>query len=353
MGDNKNLILALVLSAMVLFGWSILFPTSTEDLPAEQPVNEQVVPDAADTVAASTNSPAPPRSLEQALSDDQRVAIETPRLEGSINLVGGRIDDLTLTDHTIALGEESGPVRLLSPARTPEAYFTNFGWTGEGVTVPGADSVWTAEGGPLTPDTPVTLSWDNGEGQTFKLIISVDDNYLFTVDQRVENRGAGAIAVRPFASARRSFDTDERSMWTVHVGPMGVYNNAADYDVGYDDLDDEGRFSYNSRGGWVGFTDKYWLTAVIPSEGQAVNSTLRSVESGGYQADYIAGPMIVAPGTAKTTETDTYKQEWLLLDHDQDCLKIRMDNIRLLDVLTPGARFGRVDFRGGRTPANA
>ncbi|NNC46867.1 MAG: membrane protein insertase YidC [Sphingomonas sp.] len=325
MGDNKNLILALVLSAMVLFGWSILFPTSTEDLPAEQPVNEQVVPSAGDTVAANDAAPLPPRSLEDALEEDSRVAIETPRLEGSINLVGGRIDDLTMTDHTVALDGESGPVRLLSPSRTPEAYFTEFGWTSDGIDVPTSTTRWTSDGQVLTPQTPVTLSWSNDSGQTFKLVFEVDENYLFTVDQRIENRGAGAVGVGTYARARRAGIDESRTMFNVHNGPMGVFNNEATYDVDYDDLEDDGAQSFSTTGGWIGFTDKYWLTALIPSQDNSVRATMQAIKGdggdvAGYQTDFVGNGMIVEPGTAKIVESRLFagaKEKKLLDDYER------------------------------------
>jgi YidC/Oxa1 family membrane protein insertase len=316
--DNRNLILAIVLSAVVLIGWSIFFPTSTEELPAERPPQEQVL----DTAAPDEPSLAPtaPRSVDDALAEGGRVRIDTDLLEGSINLVGARIDDLSLVKHRYEMDRDSEAIRLLSPAGTPEAYFAEVGWTGEGVEVPGPSTVWEASSDRLGPDQPVTLTWDNGSGQRFIQKISVDDGYLFTIERRVENRGDGAIAVRPYATARRAEATSDQSFWTVHLGPMGVFNDAAEYGVDYDSLDEEGRQRFTTTGGWVGFTDKYWLTAIISGANEAVTANMRAVPSGGYQVDYVGEPQLIGAGQARSGTTRLFAgaKEKEFLDRYED-----------------------------------
>jgi YidC/Oxa1 family membrane protein insertase len=194
LNEHRNLILAVVLSALVLVGWGIIsehyFPPSSKVVQGKQvPVKPKSAPVA--------NSPEAVRDRKAVLGESPRVAIATPRLAGSINLKGGRIDDLVLAQHGESYKANSPPVRLLSPGGAPDAYFAGFGWTGDGVAVPGPDTLWTASGTRLTPETPVTLSWDNGRGQVFQIQLSVDDGYMFKIAQRVANRGAGAIGVRP------------------------------------------------------------------------------------------------------------------------------------------------------------
>ncbi len=315
--DNRNMILAIVLSAMVLIGWSIFFPTSTDDLPAEQPVNEELVPgEPVEDVALPETQP---RSIEQALEGGNRVTIATPQLAGSINLKGARIDDLNLVNHNYEMNGDK-PIRLLSPAGTPDAYFVEYGWTGEGVETPNSNTIWQASGDHLTDDSPLTLTWENATGQRFIQTISVDDGYLFTVERKVENRGAGAIGVRPYATARRAHTSGETSFWTVHIGPMGVFNDEANYGVDYETLDEEGGQRFTTNDGWVGFTDKYWLTALVPGGNNQVTANMRAVPSGGYQVDYVDENMLVNPGTSKTTKARLFAgaKEKSFLDRYED-----------------------------------
>ena len=204
MNEQRNMILAIVLSAIVLFGWGIVteyfFPAASP--PATKIVNGKEVPVVrpADvkTAAPAPAIPARPRDIAAVRGESPRVAIETPRLRGSINLRGARIDDLVLTTEKVTIKPSSPPVRLFAPEGTADAYYASLGWTGQGVELPGADAAWTvAQGAKLTPATPVTLTWPNSTGQIFEIRLAVDNDYLFTAEQRVTNRGTGAVAVRP------------------------------------------------------------------------------------------------------------------------------------------------------------
>jgi YidC/Oxa1 family membrane protein insertase len=197
------MILAIVLSAVVLLGWTMLsekfLPTTP---PAQTQKVEKAAPQAAPAPQASAIEAAPqtakklqPRS--EVLSAGPRVQIATPSLRGSINLTGARFDDLVLVKERQTIAADSPPVRLLSPAGAPGAYFATFGWTGQGLQVPGPDTVWTANSTALRPGNPVTLSWTNSTGQTFQIIDSVDEKYLFTIRQRDQNGGSSAVEVRP------------------------------------------------------------------------------------------------------------------------------------------------------------
>jgi YidC/Oxa1 family membrane protein insertase len=299
--DNKNMILAVVLSALVLLGWSLLseryFPAANPPVTRIEKGREVAAPPPQASPAA--NAPAATRSRETVLREGARVAIRTPRLAGSINLRGARLDDLVLTTERETIAANSPPVRLFSPAGAPHAYFAGFGWTGQNVAVPGADTVWQASGAALTPATPVTLSWNNGQGQIFEILLSVDDGYLFRVEQRVINRGAAAVAVRPFSLVSRVGASPDPDTWPVHVGPMGVFSGEADYSNDYSDVAADGQRRFDSRGGWLGFTDKYWLAAIIPDQASNVEAALRhSRATDSYQADYAAPVAMVAPNSA-------------------------------------------------------
>ncbi len=309
MNDNRNMLLAIVLSALVLIGWSFLsdkfIPTAGPQ--AQQVEDGKVRPVPQPTADPAADAPQAIRARAVVLAETPRVRIETPSLQGSINLKGARIDDLVLVGERETIAKDSPPVRLLSPAGASDSYFAQFGWAGEGVAVPDANSVWTASAPVLTPGKPVTLSWANPTGQRFEQIVSVDDGYLFTVKQRVVNMGSGAVGLRSYGLASRSAKSTDLDGWTMHVGPMSVLDGTADYDTDYDTLDENiAGVSRSANSGWLGFTDKYWLTALAPASGSNFTASLKRSPTGAYQADYLGSPFIVAPGQAVTGETHLF-----------------------------------------------
>jgi YidC/Oxa1 family membrane protein insertase len=334
LNQQRNLMLAILLSALVLFGWGFFaqkfLPTANP--PVTKIVNGKQVPLPKPNASPSPSvAPAAVRSRDLVLKETPRIPIETPRLRGSINLKGAQIDDLVLTQHRESIAKDSPPIRLLSPVGAPEAYIVRVGWTGEGVAVPDANTVWTASGTRLAPGSPVTLSWTNPAGQRFDIRLSVDSGYMFSVDQRVSNLGGGAIAVQPYALVSRADAGKDYSSWTNHVGPIGLFNNAANYDVSYATLEGQepGFFAktfgtkakagpnyYDTKGGWVGFSDKYWLTAVIPNPDAQVRSGFKGETHKSYQADYLLPPILVAPGHASTVSSKIFAgaKEMRLLD---------------------------------------
>lgn len=325
MNEQRNLLLAIILSAMVLLGWSVfadrVIPTATE--PSTKVVEGKQVPLPQPGADPAADTPAAVRDRTIVLAETPRVAIETPRLRGSLNLKGGRIDDLVLVDHRESLAKDSPPIRLLSPSGSSEAYFAGFGWTGEGVRLPGPDTIWKASGPRLAPNSPLTLSWDNGAGQSFEIVLTVDENYMFTVRQSVANRGNGAVAARPYALVSRVGVSKDPDSWTMHSGPMAVFNGAAEYDVNFDDLDEEREKRFATTGGWLGFGDKYWLTAIIPDRSAGVEATFRA-DGNRYQADFTPAPSIVGPGKVARYESRLFAgaKEVALLDRYEDRLGI-------------------------------
>ena len=304
MSENRNLILAIVLSALVLLGWSLLserfLPTATPEAPKAE--NGQAQPAPQPQAGQAERAPARMRARQQVLAESERIQIRTPSLSGSINLTGARIDDLVLVKERQTSAKDSPPVRLLSPAGAPGSYFASFGWTGQGVEVPGPDARWTASGPVLRPGQPVTLSWSNQTGQTFQIVFNVDENYLFTAQQRVVNRGSGPVAVRPYGLINRARKSTDPDYWTVHVGPIAFLNDAANYSIDWDSLDDGKAERFDSRGGWLGFTDSYWLTALAPAGNERIDASFTGTPGGGYQADYAREAQIVPPGGAASAE---------------------------------------------------
>jgi YidC/Oxa1 family membrane protein insertase len=324
--NQRNMILAIVLSALVLFGWSALsdrfFPTANPQ--SAKIENGQPVAIPKPEADPAADSPVAIRDRAVVLAEAPRVRIDTPRLQGSINLKGARIDDLTLTQYRESLAKKSPPIRLLSPGGAKDAYFAGFGWTGEGVAVPTAQTVWQADGAVLSPGKPVTLRWDNGQGQRFQIRLAVDANYMFTAEQTVANTGAGAVALRSYALVSRTGASKDPDSWTNHAGPMGVFNGAANYSVNYKDLVPGTDQRFATTGGWVGFTDKYWLTAVMPDQKANVSAGFRAGAGSLYQAEFSTEPTIVAPGKAARTTARVFAgaKEVALLDNYEDALGI-------------------------------
>jgi YidC/Oxa1 family membrane protein insertase len=314
--DKRNLILAAVLTLVILFGWPLIserfFPTPKPPVAAAPATPRAAAPTgtaASNTVGGATVI----KPLAAVLPANPRVAIDTPKLKGSINLVGARVDDLVLPAYGETVEKNSPPVRLFSPAGTKDAYFAGFGWSGTGIRTPDANALWTADAKTLTPRTPVMLSWDNGAGQRFRIKLAVDENYMLTVQQTIENGGAAAVSARPYGYVSRTLDTKPEASGTLHIGPMGVFNGAANYDVSYASLaggsggffnsifgrsSPPGPAHFDTTGGWIGFTDKYWHAALIPAQDKPIAADFRPSGKERYQADMSYAPATVAPGKA-------------------------------------------------------
>ena len=300
MDNQRNMILAVVLSAIVLFGWQALserfFPVANPPVTKVVGGKEKALPQPGADPAA--DSPSAIRDRAVVLKETPRVAIDTPKIAGSINLKGARIDDLVLKAYRETVAKNSPPIRLLSPGGSPAAYYAGFGWTGDGVDAPGPNTVWTASGQSLTPATPVTLSWSNTRGQRFETVIAVDADYMFTVTQKLANGGVGAVAARPYGLVSKDGVSKDPSSWTLHTGPIGVFNDAANYDLSFKGLDETGKAGtrFASTGGWLGFGDKYWLTALIPDAKAPVDAGFLSTAPQAYQAVQTGRPLVIQPG---------------------------------------------------------
>lgn len=323
--DQKNFLIFAVLAALILFGWpQVMHWIFPQQQPAPTRIEggkTQPVPNP--TADPAADSPTALRAREIVLAEGPRVAIETPALKGSINLKGARIDDLVLTKYDETIDKNSPPIRLLSPDGAAGAYFAQFGWHGAGVQAPDQNTVWQASGGKLTPTTPVTLSARSPSGQVFRIELAVDENYMFTVRQSVANPGSTPVAVTPYALVTRAEKSTDVDQWAAHVGPIAVYDGAADY-INYKDLDEAAQ-SFPTTGGWAGYTDHYWLTAVIPDQRLGVQLQQRPTPTRGYQADYQLAAPLTVPAGKKITYTSHFfagAKEVKLLEAYQDRLGI-------------------------------
>lgn len=299
------MVLAVALSAMVLFGWTLFaekfFPATAPQRPAIEAARNTAVDPATRTaggVPAVATAPVL-ADAAQAIAASPRLAIETPRLKGTINLRGARFDDLVMTNYKVTLAKDSPPVRLLAPSGAKDSQFGQFGWTGAGA--PPADALWTASGSRLTPQTPVTLSWTSPTGAVFEQVVSVDNDFMFTVRQRIRNLSAAPLAVQPWGLVSR-LDEAQQAEVNVHVGPVGVLDGTLkDSEITFDKLRDDGAKRFASTGGWLGLSEKYWLAAVVPDQKLPINATFQE-SAKRFQADYL-GPLQTVPA-GRVLESD-------------------------------------------------
>ncbi|MBX6425949.1 MAG: membrane protein insertase YidC, partial [Variibacter sp.] len=250
---------------------------------------------------------AQPLTREAARAASPRIAIETPRLKGSIALKGARIDDLALRAYRETVDPKSPAIVLLSPSGSPHPFYAEFGWTaGAGVPVklPDAGTVWRQEGsGSLGVGRPVTLIWDNGEGLIFRRTIAVDDKYLFTITDQVVNAGSAPVTLYPYALISRHGTPQTQGYYILHEGLIGVLNGKLQ-EVSYATIEEKKALTYETANGWLGITDKYWAAALLPEttahlKARFAAGLLGSVKT--YQTDYLLDAVTVAPGATATT----------------------------------------------------
>ena len=315
--DRRNFILFAVVAAVILIGWQFLqyryFPAANP--PATQVVEGKSRPLPNPAADPTADGPAATRARAVVLRDSPRVMIDTPALHGSINLKGARIDDLELKRHRETIAKDSPPIRLLSPAGAPDAYFLQLGWQNG----PAKDALWRASGTLLAPGRPVTLETETNAGGRYRLELSVDADYLFTVRQTAANAGTAPVQVTPFGLINRSGTSKDPDYKTIHAGPMWVGQGSAHYGPNYTEVD-AGPTSFRTTGGWLGFTDKYWLTALIPDQARAFGGQFRAGANKTYQADYALAAQTLAPGQTLTTTTRLFAgaKETGLLDSYKD-----------------------------------
>ena len=235
------------------------------------------------------------------LKKSPRVTINTRRLHGSINLKGGRIDDLSFANYRETLDPKSDEIILLSPSGGQSGYFSEFGWVaGGGATpVPDSNTLWEANKTTLTISAPVVLTWKNGKGLTFKRTITVDENYMFTITQRVENGSGQALSLHPYGLVLRRGTPEVTGFYILHEGLLGVFNGVLQ-EVDYDDLQEQKIIQNKSAGGWIGITDKYWLTALVPDQKKQFNTRFFYRKEAGtgtdlYQTDYLGPAQSLQP----------------------------------------------------------
>ena len=323
MTDNRNTILAVILSGLVLIAWQYFYnmPQMEKRRAEQQAQSELVKPPAQPGDAATpqggvapapsanataTNQPAssgPTVSRDTAMAASPRIMIDTPRVIGSIALKGARIDDLSLVQFRETVDPASPPIVLYSPSNTAEPYYAEFGWvpaSGSTVKLPNADTNWQQEGsGALTPTTPITLKYDNGDGLTFRRKISIDDRYLFTIKDDVTNVGTAPVTLYPFALISRHGTPKVSGYAILHEGLIGYLGEEGLQELTYKKIDDTKEVKLQATDGWLGITDKYWASALLPDTNARLQARFSSNLVGtshNYQTDYLEDAQTIAIG---------------------------------------------------------
>lgn len=321
MDNQRNILLAVVLSGLLILGWDLgmryFYPQASVTAPitATDPTMQPGASDVPGTSVVATDvkgevpvsapgvvdAPAGPIDLATALADPRRVVIDTPSVAGSINLVGARIDDLVLKNHRETVDEDSGPVRLFAPERSDAQYFAEFGFVVGGERISSGE-VWQADGEVLSPGNPVTLSRTGADGSRYEIALSIDANYMVTAEQRVLNATGSAQIVQPFALINRTALTATPDQFIAHAGPVGVFGGTLHDPNSYEELAEIGQDTPQGEAAWLGFTDSYWLSALVPGEGDTASVGFRSLGNQLFRTDLIYAPQTVpAGGTLERT----------------------------------------------------
>jgi len=326
--NQRNLIIAMLLTGLLLFGWDAGLRYFYPEM-GKKPVAAAASPTPAASakptreggLGSVVDQAIEAKALNSDLKAGGRVTVEAPGLSGSINLVGAVVDDLSINRHKQTIDKDSQPVRLFSPAGTPAEHFAQMGWVApnngqSGVATPNGATVWAAPAGAkLTPATPVTLSWANTTGQTYTITFSIDDDYMITAKQAVQNAGTAPVSVQPFGLIRRTEKTASVDSWNIHSGPFGAYDEAVNFGVNYKDVAEKGQVNPDGKTNWIGFTDIYWMSVLVPDAVPATGD-YRSLGNQLFRADLIYQPQVVAPGQTVERNTRLFAgaKESLLLD---------------------------------------
>ena len=311
MGDQKNLVLAIVLSVgiILIFQYFFEIPRLREQQrQAELTRQAESLAPAPATSAGQSQGALPPSvpGMPQAAASGEagsggpRITIDNGRLHGSLALTGARLDDIRLADYHETPSRSSPEITLLSPVGTRSPYFAELGWIAAepGVAVPDARTLWQAEADRLTAERQVRLRFDNGQGLVFGTEIEIDHDFLISVKRTVRNAGDRPVTLHPYGLLSRWDTPKTLGFYILHEGPLGVLGGTL-HEIDYSDLKEDGPQTLPSTGGWLGITDKYWLAALVPQQDRQIEATFRWVPIDGrdrYQVDFRSAPVTVAPG---------------------------------------------------------
>ncbi len=343
--EQKNLLLAIIFSVAIMLGWQAYFGEKPSPTPKKEASNttnptkgvSSDAPPAPGTMTKSSELPSLGQADPNSKTNDQtnilnaspRIKINSPKLTGSISLKGAQFDDLTLTGYKETIEADSKNVKLLAPVNGNSGYLATLGWWSTSQSkIPNKNTIWKANKNTLSPENPVTLSWINSDGVVFQKIISLDDNYMFTVRKRILNKSSESISLKPYDRIVRYSTPDTLGFYILHEGLLGVFNGVLK-EVDYDDLQETGTnliMPEKSKGGWIGITDKYWLTAIIPNQKVEVQPRFAGFGKNldNYQADFTGTTVNVPAGNSQETVTKFFAgaKEVNLVVNYRDKLKI-------------------------------
>ena len=294
--EKRNLMLAMLASMVIFTGYYYFYERQQKPVAQQETTQQSQMVAQQPTQQAITTLPASALSYDEAKKGPQ-VEIKTKSITGSVSLTGGRLDDLLLTGYKDTLDPSSGPVRLLSPSGTSQSYYMESGWivADKNIQTPNASTIWTADKKVLSPDNPVTLSWKNDQGIEFRRTLSVDDQYMVTVTDSLHNKSNAAFQTYSYGLISRTNTQEASGSYALHEGAIGYLESKLKEEK-FKNIDDEKSFTYASTGGWFGFTDKYWLTALVPAQSQNINAKFRAVGNNRYQADFTGPATMIQPG---------------------------------------------------------
>jgi YidC/Oxa1 family membrane protein insertase len=327
--QNKNLLLATGLSFAVMLAWFAIAPPQTAPPPAEAVTTAEPITAITGSTDVNTNMGS---GNAQAVANADRITIDTTRLEGSLSLLAGRIDDLRLKDYTDTIDEGSPIVTLLSPEGSNNAYYGTNGWAAaSGVDpkeVPGPTTLWSSRSTTLTTSSPVTLTWDNDKGLSFKRVISIDENFMFNIEQSVSNSSATPVALAPYGQiARHGEPPNLKGFFILHEGMVRMSDGELD-EINYDKMPE---FDINPKerapaevvqvaeGGWIGFTDHYWMTTIVP-QGAFKSVAKYDINNDIYLTEAVQPTQTIAPGATISVTSQFFAgpKEWEVIREYQN-----------------------------------
>ena len=329
MENQKNLFLAIVISMAIIFGFQLLVPQ-----PEKAPISEEQTfeENSVELSIQNTNTQIV-INRDEVISSSGRVIFDNGKIKGSINLEGGFIDDLVLEEFRETLDPTSNLIEFLNPLGSQDAYYLDTGWVSSDSTLelPNNKSIWKTDKTSMGVDDPVKLFWTNSQGITFEKIISLDENYLFNVDQRVINNSDRSFDLFPFGLSKRQGIPEMQNFFILHEGPISITDGVLEeYD--YDDLKENKKIKHTSIGGWIGITDKYWQTAIIPNQNEPIHQTYsysfaENVDN--FQTDIVGEKIAVSNGASIShnfklfagpkivSVIDTYMEEYGIQEFDR------------------------------------
>jgi YidC/Oxa1 family membrane protein insertase len=356
--DQKNMFLAIGLSLLVILGWQYFIGGPQLERQREeaklrqqqQQVQQQTTapgttpqpgaapgttpqPGAATTPAVPGQPTIPGQMLtrEAVLAASPRVKIETPTIHGSLSLRGGRLDDVSLIKYRETVDPKSPAIVLLAPSGSPHPFYAQFGWTnaaGGKAKLPDENTIWAQQGaGALGVGRPVTLAWDNGEGLEFRRLVSVDENYLFTIEDSVVNRGTEPVTLYPYALISRHGKPEILGYYILHEGLIGVMGDKGLQEISYSKIESDKQIPFDVTNAWLGITDKYWAATLLPETNARVRANFSARDLNNrkaYQTDYLLDPVTVAAGGTGSAKARLFAgaKEVALIDGYDNALKL-------------------------------